>query len=392
MTLALEMFRSVPRYVAARTLAARLPGLLAGPAAPLRLVHRDGWEALPEGWGRIRPRLAGICGSDLNTIAGRSSFYFSPLVSFPFVPGHEIVGELVDDVGELRAGQRVVLDPVLSCETRGVVPVCAPCARGERQLCERLVAGHLKPGLQTGYCNDTGGGWSRTLAAHRSQLHPVPDDLPDQAAVMVEPTACAVHAVRRAAVPPDATVLIVGAGSVGLLTLLAVRRLASPDRVLVVAKHAAQAELARRYGATEVLSASDALAGVRRATRSFRIEPEHSSPFLLGGADVTFECAGSKAAIDLALKATRGRGRVVLAAMPAGADLSPAWFQELEVAGAYCGVGAFDDAVELAAECELGELVSATYSLPRWREAIEHAFSAGHLGAVKIAFDPTNED
>ncbi|MDQ4142571.1 MAG: alcohol dehydrogenase catalytic domain-containing protein [Actinomycetota bacterium] len=392
MTLALEMFRSVPRYVAARTVAARLPGLLAGPAAPLRLVHRDGWEDLPQGWARVRPRLAGICGSDLNTIAGRSSFYFSPLVSFPFVPGHEVVGELLDDVGDLRAGQRVVLDPVLSCETRGVKPPCAPCARGERQLCERVVAGHLKPGLQTGYCSDTGGGWSRMFAAHRAQLHPVPDLLPDDAAVLVEPAACAVHAVRRAAVPADATVMIVGAGTVGLLTLLALRRCASPDRVLVVAKHARQAELARRYGATEVFSSSDALAGIRRATRTFRLQPEHSSSFLLGGADVTFECAGSKGAIDLVLKATRGRGRVILAAMPATADLSPVWFQELEVVGAYCGVGSFDDAIELAADCELGRFVSARYPLARWREAVEHAFSAGRLGAVKITFDPSQDD
>ncbi|MGH2830607.1 MAG: alcohol dehydrogenase catalytic domain-containing protein, partial [Actinomycetota bacterium] len=114
MTLSLEIYRSVPRYLAARAVADRLPGLLAGPVAALRLVHRD-QPALPgPGWARIVPRLSGICGSDLTTIAGRASFYFSAVVSMPFVPGHEVVGDLAHDVDGLSAGQRVVIDPVLA--------------------------------------------------------------------------------------------------------------------------------------------------------------------------------------------------------------------------------------------------------------------------------------
>ncbi len=81
--LALELFRSVPRYVAARAVGERVPGLLAGPLAPLRLVNRDEPILPGEGWARVRPRLSGICGSDLATISGRASFYFSSLVSMP---------------------------------------------------------------------------------------------------------------------------------------------------------------------------------------------------------------------------------------------------------------------------------------------------------------------
>ena len=66
-------------------------------------------------WHRVRPRLAGICGSDLATIDGRSSRWFEPIVSFPFVPGHEIVGDLDDD-------SRVVIQPTLTCAARGVEP------------------------------------------------------------------------------------------------------------------------------------------------------------------------------------------------------------------------------------------------------------------------------
>ena len=77
--------------------------------------------------------------------------------------------------------------------------------------------------------------------------------------------------------------------------------------------------------------------------------------------------------------------------MPPRADLTPAWFRELEVVGAYSGAGAFGDALSLLEGSDIGRLVSATYALSRWREAIDHALSAGRLGSVKIAFDPTKE-
>src|SRR5436309_3960113 len=189
------------------------------------------------GGGGARPRRAGIGGSALPPSSGRSSRYFSPLVSMPFVPGHEVVGELLDDVDGLTAGTRVVIEPVLSCAARGLEP-CPSCASGQTGRCDRITVGHVAPGLQTGYCADTGGGWGRMLVAHRSQLVPVPDSMTDTRAVLVEPLACAIHAVRRARIEPGASVLVVGAGTVGLLTTLALREHSAAGEVLVVAKHA----------------------------------------------------------------------------------------------------------------------------------------------------------
>src|SRR5437899_333514 len=293
MSLCLELHRSVPKYLGARAFGGAMPGLLSGALSPLRYVDRKDPELPGDGWVRVSPRLSGICGSDLNTLTGRSSLYFSALVSMPFVLGHEVVGDLLDDVdgpqGRLAAGERVVVDPVLSCAPRGLSPGCGPCRAGEPWLCERVMAGHLRPGLQTGYCNSTGGGWSGMMVAHRSQLHPVPEALPDEAAVMVEPTACAIHAVRRAAVPAGATVLVVGAGTVGLLTTAALARMVPTANVIV---------------------------------------------------------------------------------------------------GAYTGSGAFPDAMELVAEAELGKLVTEAYPLSKFREAVDHALSAGRLGSVKVVFDP----
>src|SRR5207245_2484746 len=184
--------------LAARAMGPKLPGMIAGPVASLRLVTREDPHLPGAGWARVRPLLSGICGSDLATISGRSSFYFSALVSMPFVPGHEVVGELLDDVDGLSAGRRVIIDPLLGCAARGVEPLCGPCAAGLHGLCERVTGGHVSAGLQTGYCADTGGGWGARMVAHREQLHAVPVDMDDETAIMVEPMACALHAVRRA--------------------------------------------------------------------------------------------------------------------------------------------------------------------------------------------------
>jgi threonine dehydrogenase-like Zn-dependent dehydrogenase len=401
MTVALELFRSVPRYLAARAVRDRVPGLVAGPLAPLRLVNRD--EPVPPapGWGRVAPRLAGICGSDLATLSGRTSFYFSPLVSMPFVPGHEVVGDLFDDVEDLPAGTRVVLDPVLSCAARGLPP-CGSCQEGSTGRCDRVTVGHVAPGLQTGYCADTGGGWSAMLVAHRSQLHAVPDRVPDERAVLVEPLACAIHAALRGRPEPGASALVVGAGTVGILTLLALREFTDVGTIVVVAKHPGQRDLAMRYGATEVVGPREAVSAVRRASRAFRLQPERGGAFLLGGVDLAVECAGTRGSLELALRTTRAGGRVVLAGLPvAGVDLTPVWFRELEVVGAYASGtervngdrrSAFDLALSLAAEIDLDGVLGATYPLGSWREAIDHAMSAGRLGTPKVAFDPREDE
>lgn len=398
---ALELFRSVPRYLTARTVGARLPGLLSGPLAPIRLVNKKDPELPGPDWARVRPLLSGICGSDLATISGRSSFYFSPLVSMPFVPGHEVVGELMDDVGDLTAGTRVVLEPVLKCEARGLEP-CPNCAAGLTGRCDRVTTGHVAAGLQTGYCKDTGGGWSRMLLAHRSQLHAVPEEVSDRRAVLVEPLACAVHGALRAEVPPNAEVLVIGAGTIGVLTLLALKQLTPVGRVTVVAKHAKQRGWVDAFGATEVVPPGEATNAVRRSTRAMKLKPEMGSSFLMGGVDVAIDCVGSRSSLDLALRTTRAGGRIVVSGIPSRSpDLTPLWFRELELVGAYTGGmetlpggerrHAFDLAIELALENPIDGIVGATYPLSRWREALDHALGAGKLGTLKVAFDPRAE-
>ena len=162
--LALQMYRSLPRHLAGKAIGGRVPGLLSGYAAPLRLVTIDEPRVERDGWARLRTRLSGVCGSDLGALSGRTSLYFSSLVSMPFVPGHEVVADLLEDCGDLPAGTRVVIDPVLTCAARDVEP-CEACATGATNRCGRITVGGLQPGLQTGFCADTGGGWGEVLTA-----------------------------------------------------------------------------------------------------------------------------------------------------------------------------------------------------------------------------------
>lgn len=390
--LALEMFRSLPRTVAGKAVGSRLPGILSGYAAPLRLVTIDAPVVDRPGWARLRTRLSGICGSDLGMLSGQTSLYFSALVSLPFVPGHEVVAELLEDCEDLPAGTRVIVDPVLTCAARGV-EACQDCATGATNRCARITVGDVSPGLQTGFCHDTGGGWGQQLSAHRSQLHVVPEGYTDEQAILIEPMACAVHTALRAGVRRGDRVLVSGAGSVGLFATFALRELTEAGEIIVVAKHQHQRELALELGASEVVAPREVLRRVRRSTGAFQLQPEYAAPYLLGGVDVAVDAVGSKQSLETALGATRAGGRVVLSGMPAPADLSAAWFRELEVVGTYAsarGEGAFDKATELVAHDAVARLSKsvASYPLHRWREALDHAHSTGRLGTVKVAFDP----
>jgi threonine dehydrogenase-like Zn-dependent dehydrogenase len=239
------------------------------------------------------------------------------------------------------------------------------------------------------------------MLAHRSQLFAVPEEMPDEVAVLLEPFACAIHAAHRARIAPGGSVLIVGAGTVGILTLIAVRAYTQAGHVVIAAKHAGQRAAARMAGADEVVNPEHAAKAVRRLSSAVKLTPERGQEFLLGGADVAIECVGSRSGLDLALRTVKAGGRVVMSGIPGGgADLTPLWFRELELVGAYTtgeeeladGTHrhAFDLAIETASNLGpvLGQMVGATYPLDRWRDAIDHAMSAGRLGTFKVAFAP----
>ena len=392
---ALVFERDVPRFAAAKVLAKLAPSR-AHRTGPLSLdEHHPEPTAPGANWVRLRPRLAGICGSDLATVQGTSSRYFEPIVSFPFVPGHEVVADAPD-------GRRVVLEPVLGCVARAITPMCTSCANGDLGRCERITFGDLHPGLQTGFCCDTGGGWSTAMIAHESQLHTVPDELTDDDAVMVEPFACAVHAALSPGLLGGASggaiAVVIGAGTIGALTTRAIMTLNPVSHLIVAARHLDQVSLARSFGATTVVDPSALARAVRRTTGTMAIG-DGDIERLTGGADVVFDCVGSSESIGQALSVVRPGGRIVLVGMPAtvSIDLTPLWHREIALIGAYAygvepalgGRRTFDIAMEFAPG--LGRLVSATYPLHDHARAFDHALTAGRRGATKICFDLRKE-
>ena len=387
---ALQIRRSAGKFGLARVASAVAP-MTSARIGPLEYRTIDDPDCPGDGWHRVRTRLAGICGSDLSLVEGHASTYFDDYVSFPFVPGHEVVGELDD-------GTRVAIEPVLGHEARGFAPPFEGAAPGDGDDYAHLATGRLEPGIQTGFCCSTGGGWAPWFWAHESQLHRLDDAMPDERAVLVEPIAGGIHAALLAAPTiadvDEPIVAVLGAGTMGLAAIAGLKRYLPNAHVIVGARYPHQIALATALGADQVVQASKLDRAVRRAAGCHIIGDVLSS-----GAHVTIDAVGNSGSITDALRITRPRGRVVLLGMPAEVrvDLTGLWHRETELKGAYTygtetlpdGTTArtFDLAIDTANHYEAERLLSATYRLDDHVDALAHAAVAGRRGAVKIAFD-----
>jgi threonine dehydrogenase-like Zn-dependent dehydrogenase len=224
----------------------------------------------------------------------------------------------------------------------------------------------------------------------------VPEALRDEAAVLVEPFACCIHAALRGGATKDDIVVVSGAGTIGLLTVAAVKLFTPPKRLIAIAKHPTQRDIARKLGADQVIAPGEVYQRIRFATGARRLDGMNR-PLLLGGADVTFECVGRADSLNDAVRFTREGGTVVAVGMPGEekVDWAPIWQRELTVTGAYAygsepkvkGRKTFELALESAAEMHLDELTGPLFGLGDYRDAIAYAMGAGRLGAVKVAFD-----
>lgn len=343
-------------------------------------------------WVRVRPLVAGICGTDLGLLTGHASSILSPFASFPAVLGHEVVGVVED------SGQRVVVDPVISCAVRGLDP-CRWCAAGAARFCENAADGKLSPGLLIGYCADLPGGWSTGMIAHRSQLHAVPEELDDAAGALVEPFSVALHAVLAAPPQPGERVMVIGAGTLGLCTLAALRLVAPDAPVVAVARHEVQRGMAERLGA---IVAESSLKGAVSEPGARTHRSILGRTVLTGGFAQVYDAVGTRSSLADALRVAAPRARVVLVGGPGelgGLDWTLAWARELRIDGTYTygsepalgGAHTMDEAMRLLVanpQLSLGKLVTHRFKLEDWRRAMGVALSRGRSGALKVVFEP----
>lgn len=397
---------AIPRYVLTRTVGSLAPGLLTGRGRCTRMQDIDE-PALPgEDWVRVRTRLGGICGSDLNLVGLGVSPSTSPLSSFPFVIGHENVG-VIDEVGRgvsgLHPGDRVVANPLLSCTPRGIDPACAPCSAGRPSRCEHFTDGVLPAGIMLGSTRSVGGSWGEVFVAHRSRVHAVAREVPDEAAVMVEPLATTVSAIL--ADPPRAgeQLLVIGGGTIGLMAVAALHALRPDARVTVLTRHGFQAEFARQLGAQRTVlpsRARDYREELAEAGGTRLLEPILGERIGVGGFDRCYLCVGSSTATEDALRFTRAGGEVVLLGNVAklkSVDWTPVWLKELRMRGSLCynehsHGGADHDSFELALQLvterrvgPLESLVTHVFPVDRFEEALALSRRRSSEPNVKIA-------
>ncbi|HUT58483.1 MAG TPA: alcohol dehydrogenase catalytic domain-containing protein, partial [Phycisphaerae bacterium] len=300
-------------------------------------------------WVRVRTLLGGICGSDAALALQRqpASSILQAFSSRPMVLGHENVA-VVEDLGPAVdpawRGRRVCVEPTLGCQARGIDPPCPRCAAGEFGACENFAGGgkyELPAGTSIGYNSRTGGSLGDRFVAHASQLVAVPDALSDEQAVLTDPIACSLHAVLRAELAEGSNVLVYGSGVLGLGVVAALRAVGFAGRIDVLDRAGYLRQTALALGADEFVvtpaSAKDRFGRIASLTGATVQRSRFANYMLSGGHDVVFECVGSSQSVAESLKFAAARGQVVMVgtAHGRGADLTPVWFRELHVLGAY---------------------------------------------------------
>ncbi|MBC7318883.1 zinc-binding dehydrogenase [Candidatus Bipolaricaulota bacterium] len=367
---ALVYTASIPRYLLVRALGKRTPLDL----LPLRLREIPEPEP-PPGWEKAKVLLSGICGSDLALLLGKSSPRLAPFFSFPAVLGHEIVAEV--------GGVRAAINPLLACRERDLPP-CPACEKGEDALCQNVAEGNLAPGM-LGYHRDLPGGWAERLVVHPARVYPLPEDMPTERALLTEPLAVVLRGLRLVSFDPKEPVLILGAGTIGLLTVAAVRILGHHGSIAIVARHALQARLAEELGAKVYRNAEEAT----KDQGSKKYRAPIGPPAWRGGFPCVVDAAGTASSVDQALWAVQEGGTVLLLGAPGRTklDLSPLWFRGIRIVGTYTySEKDFRQAIDVLREGKgLEKIVTHTFPLNDYRTALQTVLSRR---GIKVAFRP----
>jgi threonine dehydrogenase-like Zn-dependent dehydrogenase len=378
---------------------------------PMRMEELEQPRPTRDDWVMAKTRLTGICGSDAKQVFmdfgdDYTDSALNGLFTFPTVLGHEVVAEVAEigrQVTDLEVGQRVVLNPWLSCGPRGIDPPCGSCQQGDYSLCWHFTKGPLAAGIHTGTSKDAPGGFAEYLPAHHSMLIPIPDSISDEVAVLADPFAVSLHSVTRHPPPPGGKVLVYGGGALGT-TATAILRALHPDvEVMVVARFPAQAALAKRLGAAVVdpFPVEQLLEEAAAWSGGVLQRVEGSLPMAHpGGIDVVYDTVGTGETAEIGVRLLKARGTMVKSGVhaPERWEWSPLYFKEIS----WVGSNAFGveevDGVRLHGiqhylrlvddgRIDLSGMLTHTFRLEQWREAFTSLATQGESGAVKVAFD-----
>jgi len=251
---------------------------------------------------------------------------------------------------------------------------------------------------------DYGGGWSQLCRRRESQLVKIPPELGDEEAVLIEPLAVGLRGVLRRPPKGSEKALVVGAGIIGLTTLMALRALFPESRVYCLARHPFQSKLAERLGADVIREEGDVWAEVGRAVDARILEGRFGNRMMRGGFDVIYDCVGNDHSLRNALRWARPRGSVVVIGVnlcPRRLDYTPIWHREVDLLGSMAHgteeyecrrISTFDMVIELlrSGRYDVEGLITHRFRLEDYRSAIRAASDKAKSGAVKVTLEPTN--
>jgi threonine dehydrogenase-like Zn-dependent dehydrogenase len=407
---------TIPGYLVGKSLGQVTEAALFGGLSGLRLSEMEDPPLPADDWVRLDVLKAGICGSDIGNLTFKASPAMEPFGSFPAVLGHEVlarVTEVGSAVRRVEPGQRVAIDPVISCNVRGFRGDlhCPSCVSGFHATCERAgnegktVIGdrRLQRGLTMGYQTDLPGGWGERMVAHESQLFPIDDRMSEKAGVLIEPLAVGMHAALQSRPFADGPILVIGSGPIALGVVWAVRAAGFEGELIAQTKRGHEAEIARAFGANDVVSPGDEARQALIETGAEAYLPIVGDEVYSGGGfPLIFDCVGSNQTIKQSLRYTSPRGRIVVlgcAAEIRKLDLTFVWARELEVKGYVCyGLEEWrgerkhtfeithDLLLETGASVE--QMITHVFPLEQYRNALSAATNRRRSGSIKVLLDP----
>ncbi len=397
---------SFPRLAAARVAGFFHTRGFVAPFGPVRLRELPDPRPLGDDWVVVRPRVTGVCGSDIKEIFLDADMDnpLRALISFPHVLGHEVAAEVLEvgpAVGRVKAGDRVAVSPWLPCEVRGLA-ACDYCKSGDISLCDNFTAGEIAPGIHAGNCADVPGGYAERMIAHESMCFPVPEEVTDEQAALSDPFAVALHAIRKAPPRPGETALVYGCGPLGLLTIHALSRLYPETRILAVDLHEYLRPFAEQMGAHDFFAAQGAelIERVAEATSSRVRKVRMALPWVFGGVDRVYDTVGVARTLETAVRLIKPLGTVLLVGVgtPRRYEWTPIFFREVTVIGSNAyGIETFDGERRHGFEhylglCAAGQvdptpMITHRFPLARYRDAFVAARAKRSQEAVKVVFD-----
>ena len=397
---------SLPRLAAARIAGIFSPAGFVARFGPTRLLDLPDPRPRRDDWVVVRPRVTGVCGSDVKEIFLDADLDnpLRALISFPHVLGHEVAATVVEAgpaVRRVRVGDRVAVSPWLPCEVRGL-PACGYCRQGDYSLCDNFTAGDISPGMHAGNCRDVPGGYAELMAAHESMCFPIPDNVSDEKAALADPFSVALHAIRKAPPRQGETALVYGCGPLGMVTIHALARLYPGTRIMAVDLHEYLRPFALEMGAHEYFAGQggDLIEQVARATSSRIRKVRMALPWVTGGVDRVYDTVGISATLETAIRLVKPLGTVLLVGVgtPRRYEWTPIFFREVTVIGSNAyGAETFEGERQhgfayYLSLCAAGRvdptpMITHRYPLARYREAFVAAHAKVSRRAVKVIFD-----